>query len=220
MRYLLLAALASTLPAVAGAQGIVTFTTGLRGPTGPRFDQFRAGPILGIDVRPVRWKWGSFGVELSHAPRMSTRDSGAYNPPGQLCMGPDQVLTTCGSSRSVTGEATSQLGALAHFGPALKRTAPFVELAVGYYRTSVRGESDVWDTSGRHLTNLSGGGTSTDGGVYARAGVGVEVKPWTKGPALSVSARYRFARRGDGPGAWFEWFNVRSGGELALGVRF
>jgi len=220
MRNLLVAALISSLPAAAGAQGIVTITAGFRGPAGPAYNETRAGPLFGIDVKPVRWGWGALGIELSHAPRNTETDSGAVNPPGLMCYGPDGVLTTCASSRAIAGEATSQLGVIVRFGSERPRFAPFADLGFGYYRTSQLARIDIWDPTGRLLSNLSGSQTDTEGGIYARGGIGVEVKPWAKGPALSLSGRYRWAKRGDGFDAWTEWFNDRKGTEVVVGVRF
>jgi len=210
------AVLLACLPATGSAQGPVTITTGYRGPT----DGARAGPLFGIDVKPVRWRWGALGIELSHAPRIAHADSGTFNPPGQMCVGPDGVLTTCASSRRKTGEATSQLGVIVRFGSERPRFAPFADLGLGYYRTSALEWVDIWDPAGRLLSNLSGSHTDTEGGIYARGGIGMEVKPWAKGPALSLSGRYRWAKRGVGIDDWTEWFNDRRGAELVLGVRF
>jgi hypothetical protein len=220
MRKLIGVALLVVIPAAANAQGSVTLTIGFRGPAGPRFDKTRVGPLFGVDVKPIRWGWGALGIELSHAPRIAPNDSGAYSPAGQGCLGPDGIFTTCASSRRVRGEATSQLGAIARFGPQSRRAAPFVELGVGYYRTSQRDRIEIWDPSGRPLTNLSHDAKTTDPGVYARAGLGIEVKASSRGPALSLSARYRWAKRGSGINEWMEWFNERGGGEVVVGVRF
>ena len=217
MRYLLTAALISLLPAVAGAQGTWTVTSGWRGPAGPRFDKLRAGPTFGVAYTPVRWSWGAFGAEASFAPRINRTDSVAMAEP---CLGPDQVMTTCASRRSITGESTAQLGATLILGPLRHRVAPFVELGLGVSRSTRTGRTDVWDPDRRLLTNLSGSGTDTDAGIYGRIGVGLQFKPWKNGPAVLTSVRYRSAYRGAGPGDWMEWFNERSGYELTLGVRF
>jgi hypothetical protein len=128
MRYLLTAALLACLTATASAQLPLSFTTGYRARAGPQFDALRAGPFFGVDLTPIRWRWGALGLELSHAPRMMQRDSGAYNPPGQGCFGPDGVVTTCASIRHHVGEGTTQLGAVAVIGPRNRRVAPFGEL--------------------------------------------------------------------------------------------
>jgi len=218
MRYLLTAALLA-LPASASGQLPLSFTTGYRAEAGPQFDAVRAGPLFGVDLKPIRWRWGALGLELSHAPRMLRRDSGAYNPAGQGCLGPDGVLTTCASIRRHVGEGTTQLGAVAVFGPRNRRVAPFGELALGYYGAHQKDRIDIWDPAGRHLTNLSSDFSNTDGGVYARIGAGVEFAPWVRGPTLFLSARYRWAKLGIGPGDWTEWFNERKGGELVVGLR-
>lgn len=218
MRNLLTAVLLASVPATASAQPPLSFTTGYRARTGPEFDAVRAGPLFGVDVKPIRWGWGALGLELSHAPRMMCRDSGAYAPP-QGCYGPDGVLTTCASIRRHVGEGTTQLGAVAAFGPRNRRVAPFGELALGYYGAHMKDRIDIWDPAGRHLTNLSSNASNTDGEVYARIGAGIEFAPWRNGPALFLSARYRWAKLGIGPGDWTEWFNDRKGGEVAVGVR-
>lgn len=219
MRNLLTAVLLASVPATGSAQLPLSFTTGYRARTGPEFDAVRAGPLFGVDVKPIRWGWGALGLELSHAPRMMRRDSGAYNPPGQGCLGPDGVLTTCASIRRHDGEGTTQLGAVAVFGPRNRRVAPFGELALGYYGAHQKEQIDIWNPAGQHLTNLSSHFSNTEGGVYARIGAGIEFSPWVRGPALFLSARYRWAKLGIGPGDWTEWFNDRKGGEIAAGVR-
>jgi hypothetical protein len=219
MRYLLTGALLALLPATASAQLPLSFTTGYRAAAGPQFDAVRAGPLFGIDVKPIRWGWGALGLELSHAPRLLRRDSGNYSPAGQGCFGPDGELTTCASIRRHVGEGTTQLGAVAVFGPRNRRVAPFGELALGYYAAHMKDRIDIWDPEGRHLTNLSSNVSNTEGGVYARIGAGVEFAPWPSGPALFLTARYRWARLGFGIGDWTEWFNERKGGEVVAGVR-
>ena len=217
MKTLLAVGFALLLPAAASAQGPITFTTGWRGPAGPSSNQYRAGPLFSVDIQPLRWSWGSAGFELSHAPRRDRTDSSAVNPP-EGCYGPDQVLTTCAFRRSITGEATSQIGTLARFGPQSGTLRPFAELALGYSRTVGRARFDVWDPSGRHLTNLSGDGGSSDDGIYGRVGAGLRFQPWSSGPAFQVSGRYRWAKRGIGIDDWTEWFNERKGWEVAVGV--
>jgi hypothetical protein len=164
MRYLLFSALLASVQATAAAQLPLSFTAGYRTRAGPQFDAVRAGPLFGIDLKPVRWRWGALGLELSHAPRMMRRDSGAYSPAGQGCFGPDGVLTTCASIRRHVGEGTTQLGAVATFGPRHRRVAPFGELALGYYGAHMKDRIDIWDPSGRHLTNLASNASNTDGG--------------------------------------------------------
>ena len=133
--------------------------------------------------------------------------------------GPGGVLTTCATIRRHLGEGTTQLGAVAVFGPRNRRVAPFAELALGYYAAHMKDRIDIWDPDGRHLTNLSSNVSNTEGGVYARIGAGVEFVPWVNGPGLFVSALYRCAKLGIGPGDWAEWFNDRKGGEVVAGVR-
>jgi hypothetical protein len=219
MSLLLAGALVTCVATSARAQGLLTVTAGFRGGTGERYQGIRGGPLLGVDVRPIRWGWGALGVEASLAPRIARRDSGAYNPPGQGCYGPGGVLTTCASIRNILGETTTQVGIIASFGPTRPRTAPFAELGLGWYRAGPNNQTDIWDPNGTHLTNLSGTDRSAKAGVYARLGAGVRMKPWARGPALSLSARYRWAKLG-GFDDWFEGRNDRSGLELVLGVRF
>ena len=216
---LLTTALVVCLATTARAQGLVTVTAGFRGGTGDDYLGLRAGPLFGIDVRPIRWGWGALGLEASLAPRLAKVDSGPYNPPGQGCYGPGGVLTTCASIRKSLGETTTQIGMIASFGPTGPRTAPFAELGLGWYRAGPNNQTDIWDPNGLHLTNLSGADKSASAGVYARLGAGVRMKPWTRGPALSLSARYRWAKLGGFPD-WSEPGKDRSGFELVLGVRF
>ena len=215
----LLATVLVACVATGRAQGLVTVTAGFRGGTGDKYLGLRGGPLFGVDVRPIRWGWGALGLEASLAPRLAKVDSGPYNPPGQGCYGPGGVLTTCASIRRSLGEATTQIGMIASFGPARPRTAPFVELGLGWYRSGPNNQIDIWDPNGLHLTNLSGADKSASAGVYARLGAGVRMKPWTRGPALSLSARYRWAKLGGFPD-WSEPGKDRSGLELVLGVRF
>jgi hypothetical protein len=58
-------------------------------------------------------------------------------------------------------------------------------------------------------------GERRDAGPYARIGLGIQTKPWHRGPVLSVRARYLLAVIGG-----FEYASDRRGGELLLGVRY
>jgi len=206
-------ALFSLMPASGRAQGLVTLLVGFRGRAA---DNVRAAPMLGLGVTPIRWAWGTLGLELSWAPRMSQSDSGAIPPGGPPCADPFGNLTICASQRAVYGESTLQIGVTVTVGPWQQRTAPFMEFALGHYGTTSKERYDIWDPAGAILPNFSLAGSQALKGAYARVGVGVYTKPWTRGPALMVSARYRWAQTGP---LISEYSDPRNGAELVLGVR-
>ena len=207
--------LLSLLPATGSTQGLVALTAGFRGRAA---DNVRAAPMLGFGVTPIRGGWVALGLELSWAPRMTQSDSGAFHTPGFSCADPQGNPTTCASERDVFGESTLQIGATVSVGPRHRRTAPFAELALGYYGTNSKEGRDVWDPTGLHLTNASYDELARrQDGAYARVGLGVQMKPWSRGPGLTVSARYRWAR-GDLLGEYTYLYH-RDGPELVLGVR-
>lgn len=207
-------ALLSLMPATGRAQGLVTFLVGVRGRAA---DNVRAAPMLGLDVTPIRWAWVALGLELSWAPRMTQSDSGALPSGLPPCADPLGNPTTCASQRAVFGESTLQIGATVTVGPWQRRTAPFVELALGHYGTNSKEGQDIWDPAGVHLPNLSYDLSEHHNGAYARVGLGVHTKPWTRGPALTMSARYRWALTGP---LGKEGSYPRNGPELVGGVRF
>ena len=199
----------SLMPAPGTAQGLVTLMAGYR--AGRADHNVPAGPMLGIVLTPIRGRWVALGFDLSWAPRITASDSGAIQPP---CFDPQGNPTTCGSRRDEYGESTLQIGAALTVRRRDRRTAPFAELALGYYGIESNARVDYWDPTGLHLSNMSTGQTRQQGGLYSRVGLGVQMKPWSKGPGLTVSARYRWASVG-----WPEEKNPRDGAELVLGVR-
>jgi hypothetical protein len=229
LQFLAAGGVLASIPVTGSAQGVVTVTAGYRGPAG-RIDPSRlgglggtdrasGGPMLGVKVDVFRRGWLALGPELSWALRMTASDSGAYPIAGQVCVDPQGNMTTCASQRVVYGEGTGQIGLAVNMGPRHRRTAPFGELAAGYYKTFPKGREDIWDPNGVHLTNNSGTLTPDNQGIYSRFGLGIETKPWRRGPALSVSARYRWARVAADRRGLTENPLDRSGFEVVLGVR-
>ena len=172
------------------------------------------GPLVGIRVAPVRFRWLSLGTDVFWSPRVTDvliPEFCTYHLPTRECV---KRLDT-------VSESAIQTGLSVRFGQLRQPRGFFGEVGLGGFRLTQRNKREFWASSDadhgarwhrNKLVDADNNGDYSEVGPYSRIGVGYQIQLREGGPTASTSLRYRWGTT-FGEGSY-----KRNGFEFLLGL--